>query len=83
MGEFGVRPWGLSRMRPFPASAVLDAATVVVDPDSQMGRRVGADGVPAPAGDRHKRSETSKETKPKTSLDGNTDEGSDQQGDTD
>jgi hypothetical protein len=44
---------------------------------------VGLDGSVAVGSARHKRSETSKETKPKTSLDGTTDEGSDQEGDTD
>lgn len=69
-------------MRRFPVSAVAPALTVVLDPESQTGRLVpGGQGVPGM--DRHKRSETNKETKPKTSMDGTTDEGSDQQGDTD
>ncbi|SHI25287.1 putative ATP-grasp-modified RiPP [Streptomyces sp. 3214.6] len=80
---FTTKPWGLSRMKPFPASAVLSAATVVLDPESQTGRWVGPDGLSVPCMDRHKRSETSKETATKTSLDGNTDQGSDQQGDSD
>ncbi|WP_260867712.1 putative ATP-grasp-modified RiPP [Streptomyces sp. SAJ15] len=70
-------------MRPFPASAAVPAATVVLDPEKQTGRWVGPDGQGVPSLDRHKRSETNKETKPKTSLDGNTDEGSGQQGDND
>ncbi|WP_240969654.1 putative ATP-grasp-modified RiPP [Actinacidiphila epipremni] len=70
-------------MRPFPVSAVVAAATVVLDAESQTGRWVGPDGSVAVGSARHKRSETSKETKPKTSLDGTTDEGSDQEGDTD
>lgn len=77
------RPWGLTRMRPFPVSAVLPAATVVLDPESQTGRWSEPGGHSAPRMDRHKRSETSKETKPKTSLDGNSDEGTDQSGDVD
>ncbi|MEU9190135.1 putative ATP-grasp-modified RiPP [Streptomyces sp. NPDC048484] len=70
-------------MRPFPATAVLAAASVVLDPDSQTARQIDLGGLDLPTLDRHKRSETSKETKPKTSMDGNTDEGSDQEGDTD
>ncbi|WP_327314812.1 putative ATP-grasp-modified RiPP [Streptomyces sp. NBC_01235] len=70
-------------MKPFPASAALTAATVVLDPESQTGRWVGPDGRDVPCMDRHKRSETSKETATKTSPDGNTDQGSDQQGDSD
>lgn len=78
-----VRPWGLTRMKPFPAAAVLTAATVVLDADRQVGRWVGPDGLDVPELDRHKRSETCKETKTRTSLDGATGEGSDQQGDSD
>lgn len=77
------KPWGLSRMKPFPATAVLDAATVVLDPKSQTGRWIGPDSRGVPSMDRHKRSETAKETNTRTSLDGNTDEGSDQAGDSD
>lgn len=83
MTNLAPRPWGLTRMRPFPVSAVVNASAVVLDPESQTGRWSKPDGHGAPSMDRHKRSETSKETKPKTSLDGNTDEGSDQEGDTD
>jgi putative ATP-grasp target RiPP len=70
-------------MRPFPVSAVLTAAVVELDPESQTGRWKEPDEHGTPRMDRHKRSETSKETKPKTSLDGNTDEGTDQEGDVD
>ncbi|MFE0257268.1 putative ATP-grasp-modified RiPP [Streptomyces sp. NPDC059010] len=70
-------------MRPFPTTAVLTAATVVLDPETQTGLWIGPDGLELPTMDRHKRSETSTETTTKTSLDGNTDEGSDQSGDTD
>lgn len=77
------RPWGLTRMKPFPAAAVLTGATVVLDADRQVGRWIGPDGLDVPELDRHKRSETCKETKTKTSLDGTTDEGSDQSGDSD
>ncbi|QES39552.1 hypothetical protein DEJ48_39075 [Streptomyces venezuelae] len=82
MGGYSVTPWGLTRMRQFPEVA-LPAAEVVLDPESQTGRRMGPDGLEIPALDRHKRSETSKETSTKTSLDGTPDEGSDQDGDTD
>jgi putative ATP-grasp target RiPP len=72
-------------MRPFPVTTVLGAATVVLDPESQTGRWVGPGGLEVPMMDRHKRTETSKETKTRTSPDGdgNADEGSDQDGDTD
>ncbi|QEU93364.1 putative ATP-grasp-modified RiPP [Streptomyces kanamyceticus] len=76
-------PWGVSRMRPYPDTVVLPAADVVLDPETQTGRWVGPDGLDVPVLDRHKRSETNKETTTKTSLDGETDEGSDQEGDTD
>ncbi|WP_055548904.1 putative ATP-grasp-modified RiPP [Streptomyces kanamyceticus] len=70
-------------MRPYPDTVVLPAADVVLDPETQTGRWVGPDGLDVPVLDRHKRSETNKETTTKTSLDGETDEGSDQEGDTD
>ncbi|MFS8200612.1 putative ATP-grasp-modified RiPP [Streptomyces sp. CWNU-52B] len=76
-------PFGLTRMRPFPDGAVLAPALVVLDPKTQIGRWLGPDGLDIPELDRHKRSETSKETKTKTSLDGNPDERGDQQGDSD
>ncbi|GGZ18658.1 hypothetical protein GCM10010387_09030 [Streptomyces inusitatus] len=76
-------PWGVTRMRPYPETAVLPAAEVVLDPATQIGRRVGPDGLDMPPTSRHKRSETNKETKTKTSLDGTPDQGSDQEGDTD
>ncbi|MEV0254775.1 putative ATP-grasp-modified RiPP [Streptomyces sp. NPDC050732] len=69
-------------MRPFPEAA-LPAAEVVLDPESQTGLWLGPDGLEIPVLDRHKRSETSKETTTKTSMDGTPDQGSDQDGDTD
>ncbi|MEV2193516.1 putative ATP-grasp-modified RiPP [Streptomyces phaeochromogenes] len=83
MTEPSAVPFGLSRMRPFPDAVVLDPATVVLDPETQTGRWLGPDGLDIPELDRHKRSETSKETRTKTSLDGSPDEGGDQQGDSD
>lgn len=76
-------PWGLTRMRPYPEAMVLPAAEVVLDSETQTGRWVGSDGLGMPLTGKHKRSETSKETQTKTSLDGNPDQGSDQEGDTD
>ncbi|MFF7655037.1 putative ATP-grasp-modified RiPP [Streptomyces sp. NPDC007983] len=76
-------PWGLTRMRPYPEAAVCPAAQVVLDPGTQTGRWIGSDGLGVPFRGKHKRSETSKETQTKTSLDGNPDQGSDQEGDTD
>lgn len=81
MGDHVV-PWGLSRMRPYPDRAVVPAAEVVLDPGSQTGRWLAADGAELVTA-RHKRSETSRETQTRTSLDGNTDQGSDQEGDAD
>ena len=76
--------FGLRRMRPFPAVAVLPHTHVVLDPVTQTGRWLDQDGTPLPVTDaRHKKSETNKETKTKTSLDGQPDHGSDQEGDTD
>ncbi|MGJ5897245.1 putative ATP-grasp-modified RiPP [Streptomyces sp. V2] len=76
-------PWGLTRMKPFPQEPRLPEPTIVLDAATQTGRYVDAHGILAPLLDRHKKSGTNTETKPKTSLDGNTDEGSDQQSDTD
>ncbi|RLU78113.1 hypothetical protein CTZ27_37970 [Streptomyces griseocarneus] len=76
-------PWGLTRMAPFPGVARIPYAELVLDPDTQIARPVDGNGLPVPVMDRHKRSETSKETATKTSLDGTSDQGSDQEGDTD
>ncbi|MFD5252088.1 putative ATP-grasp-modified RiPP [Streptomyces bobili] len=76
-------PWGIGRMKPFPPAVVLPATLAVLDPDTQITTWLDTDGTPLPALDRHKRSETSKETSTKTSLDGTPDQGSDQQGDSD
>ncbi|MEV5593277.1 putative ATP-grasp-modified RiPP [Streptomyces sp. NPDC052496] len=76
-------PWGLTRMRAFPETVVLAPARVVLDADSQTGRWQRLDDSELPVLDRHKRSETSSETKVLTSADGNSDQGSDQEGDTD
>ncbi|MFF5304782.1 putative ATP-grasp-modified RiPP [Streptomyces sp. NPDC013161] len=70
-------------MRPYPDAAALPTATVVIDPATQTGRWIGPDGLDLPVLAKHKKSETSSETKTKTSLDGDPDEGSDQEGDTD
>ncbi|AYN33790.1 hypothetical protein DUI70_3288 [Streptomyces albus] len=70
-------------MRRYPEAVSLPAATVTVDPVTQTGRWIGADGKALPATARHKRSETSKETATRTSPDGTPDQGSDQEGDTD
>ncbi|QHC30115.1 putative ATP-grasp-modified RiPP [Streptomyces sp. HF10] len=78
-----VKPWGLGRMRPYPAAAVLPAARPVLDPGTQVPVWAAPDGTPLPVEARHKRSETSQETSTKTSLDGTPDQGSDQNGDAD
>ncbi|MFF7362673.1 putative ATP-grasp-modified RiPP [Streptomyces sp. NPDC008125] len=70
-------------MRPYPETIALPAAEVVLDADTQTGRWIAPDGREASLAGKHKRSETSKETKTRTSLDGTPDEGSDQEGDTD
>ncbi|MFE3198948.1 putative ATP-grasp-modified RiPP [Embleya sp. NPDC059237] len=76
-------PWGVRRMEPFPPAEVVPYTRVVLDADTQTGRWLTAEGAEVPLMDRHKRTETSRETKTKTSLDGNSDQGSDQEGDTD
>ncbi|MQS39353.1 putative ATP-grasp-modified RiPP [Streptomyces katsurahamanus] len=76
-----VTPWGLTRMKPFPSATALPYATVVLDPETQTGRWIDRNGIPVPVLDKHKRSETSKETETQTSLDGKTDQGHDQKGD--
>ncbi|WP_421676071.1 putative ATP-grasp-modified RiPP [Streptomyces sp. LaBMicrA B280] len=70
-------------MRPYPAAAVLPAARPFLDPGTQVPAWVAPDGTPLAVETRHKRSETSRETSTKTSLDGTPDQGSDQNGDTD
>ncbi len=76
-------PWGLSRMKPYPETEVLNPARLVLDAESQTGRWVGLDGNELPELDRHKRSQTNSETKVQTSLDSNPDQGEDQRGDED
>ncbi|QFQ97582.1 putative ATP-grasp-modified RiPP [Streptomyces phaeolivaceus] len=78
-----VTPWGVSRMNPFPPAEVLPAARAVLDAETQTAAWVDPGGTLLPTLDKHKRSETSKETTTKTSLDGASDQGSDQQGDSD
>jgi putative ATP-grasp target RiPP len=70
-------------MRPFPQGAQLPEYTIVLDAETQTSRWLDEDGVLVPVVDKHRKSGTNSETKPKTSLDGNTDEGSDQESDTD
>ncbi|MEU3980336.1 putative ATP-grasp-modified RiPP [Streptomyces sp. NPDC026672] len=77
------RPLGVSRMRPFPDAAVLPAARAVLDSETQTTVWVDSDGNQVPTMGKHKRSETSKETSTKTSLDGTPDQGTDQSGDSD
>lgn len=74
-----VTPWGVDRMRPFPKAAVLPAARAALDAETQTAVWMDPDGNPVPTMAKHKRSETST----KTSSDGDTDQGSDQSGDTD
>ncbi|MCK1796880.1 putative ATP-grasp-modified RiPP [Streptomyces sp. XM4193] len=76
-------PWGTSRMRPYPSVIAAPATGLVLDHATQTARWVDPDGVRIPTLDRHRRSQTSKETSTRTSLDGTTDEGSDQEGDSD
>ncbi|MFJ6657671.1 putative ATP-grasp-modified RiPP [Streptomyces sp. NPDC091377] len=79
-----VKPYGLTRMKPFPGStATEEAATAVLDPDTQTAIWTGTDAHGLPTLDRHKRSQTVKETRTQTSLDSTPDEGSDQQGEQD
>ncbi|WP_372409177.1 putative ATP-grasp-modified RiPP [Streptomyces luteireticuli] len=37
MQETTVRPWGISRMRPYPATHQQPFATVTIDPETQTG----------------------------------------------
>ncbi|WKK21306.1 putative ATP-grasp-modified RiPP [Streptomyces olivoreticuli] len=76
-------PWGLTRMAPFPEAVRLPYERLVLDPGTQIPRRLDENGNPVPVMEKHKRSETSKETSTRTSLDGTSDQGSDQEGDTD
>lgn len=78
-----LRPWGIDRMRPFPPTGILPTVHPVLDAETQTTVWLDVDGSLVPELDRHRRSETSKETKTKTSLDGTPDQGSDQQGDSD
>jgi putative ATP-grasp target RiPP len=74
-------PWGVSRMRPFPEGEANECAGAVLDPWSQTARWFDADGIPLPGEGKHKKPRTFRETKPRTSLDGNRDEGRDQETD--
>lgn len=74
-------PWGLTRMRPFPAGEPFPWTTIVLDAETQMGKWLDEDGIPVPMDGKHQKPSTSSETKPRTSLDGNSDEGSDQETD--
>ncbi|MFI6691865.1 putative ATP-grasp-modified RiPP [Streptomyces sp. NPDC050433] len=74
-------PWGLTRMRPFPPGEPFPCTTIVLNPETQMGQWLDEDGVPVPMGGKHQKPSTARETKPKTSLDGNADEGTDQETD--
>ncbi|MEU6668023.1 hypothetical protein [Streptomyces sp. NPDC046727] len=56
-------------MKPYPESAVVVSAAVVLVPVSQTARWPGQEDLILPTMGRHKRSETNTETKPKTSLD--------------
>ncbi|WEB40754.1 putative ATP-grasp-modified RiPP [Streptomyces yunnanensis] len=76
-------PWGLSRMKPFPATTAMPCTGIVLDPRTQTARWLTEDGSEIPAMDKHRASETSQETNTSTSLDGNRDEGHDQSGDSD
>ncbi len=70
-------------MKQFPASALVPRSCVRLDPATQVGLWLGDDGTPIHPDAKHKKSETSKETTTRTSLDGRSDQGSDQEGDTD
>ncbi|MGW7521085.1 putative ATP-grasp-modified RiPP [Streptomyces sp. NPDC054796] len=70
-------------MRAYPEAAVLPVAEAVLAPVTQTGRWTGPDGLDVAVAGKHKRSETNHETQTRTSLDGNPDQGSDQEGDAD
>ncbi|MEU5095049.1 putative ATP-grasp-modified RiPP [Streptomyces sp. NPDC020996] len=54
-----VKPWGLERMRPYPAAAVLPTTRPVLDPHTQIPAGGCPDGAPLPVEARHKRSNSS------------------------
>ncbi|WP_018655860.1 putative ATP-grasp-modified RiPP [Actinomadura flavalba] len=54
-------PWGLSRLAPFPTVSAIPAYVMELDPATQTGRAVLADGSVITAG--HRKSGTSGETK--------------------
>lgn len=83
MTDRAATPWGLTRMKPFPRGPQVPDHTIVLDPETQTGRWLNEDGSVAPVTDKHKKSMTSKETRTRTSMDGNPDEGHDQESDTD
>ncbi|MCD9144379.1 putative ATP-grasp-modified RiPP [Streptomyces albireticuli] len=83
MSDPDALPWGLTRMRPFPETVRLPHESLVLDSATQLPRSMDGSGRSVPVMDKHKRSETSKETATRTSLDGTSDQGSDQEGDTD
>ena len=76
-------PFGLTLMRPYPDTETVPLPVVEIDPVTQVGLWFDVNGQPMSPDAKHRKSETNKETATKTSLDGNTDQGSDQSGDTD
>lgn len=71
-----VRPWGLGRLGPYPTTAKLPFATVVIDPDSQTGVFRDHLGEVVEMG-KHGTS-TGTETSTSTNLDSQPDQGHDQ-----
>ena len=71
-----VRPWGISRLAPYPAMTKLPYATVVIDPTTQRGVFRDDRGRPVDMGKHGTSSGT--ETSTATNLDSQPDQGHDQ-----
>jgi putative ATP-grasp target RiPP len=75
------KPWGLSRMAPYPESGSLPYARVELDPQTQTGVWLDEAGLPVPVAERHKKTTTATETLTQTSHHDGTPDSSDSDSD--
>ena len=76
-------PWGLARMEPFPAGPRVPRASIVLDHETQVGRRLDQDGIAVPMLDKHRKTNTAVETTTTTGDRQDADQGHDQSSDSD
>lgn len=83
MTDRAVTPWGLTRMGPFPVGPEIPQVVIVLDAETQTGRRLDGDGNALPVETKHRKSNTAVETTTTTGDTQNADQGHDQTSDTD